>query len=150
MFGLGYFFIISCTNLKKYAILIFKGELQIKYELPRNIKRQSFGCSKIEYVSNYSNCQNCRVAKDKKECWAKHLLEDLQMDCDINNEQKAENYVKCSKCKSERIVGCAFNNYMCSSCGYVFSMSKEEQKNVLGEHYEEIDMDEFNSKIENV
>ena len=72
------------------------------------------------------------------------------MDCDINNEQKAEGFAKCDKCKSNNIVGCAFDSYICTSCGNIFGLSKEEQKKILGEHYEEIDINEFSSKVDKV
>ena len=69
------------------------------------------------------------------------------MDCDVTNEKKAQYSAICPQCKSDDITGCAFNEFLCAACGAVFTLDKEQQKQFLGEKYEELDTQELDAMI---
>jgi len=122
----------------------------MKYELPKSLKRHSFWCEDISDLVNYSKCTKYCRKVDRLSCWKKKLVDDLVLDCNVNNERESENYARCPQCKSDNVVGCAFGSFMCSDCGATFSLDDEGYRAVLGENYQEIDnieLDVLLSKI---
>ncbi len=121
----------------------------MKYDLPKSIKRHSFWCNKIQDFANFNKCSKlCRVCKSNNlNCWETMVKRDLTLDCDVTNERNAEYSAICPKCQSDDIVGCAFNEFLCAACGAVFTLDKEQQKQCLGDNYQELDTDELDAVI---
>lgn len=118
----------------------------MKYELPENIKKHYFFCQLENGLTGYNKCLKCNGF----ECWKNQIIQDFKLDCDVENERNAESYVDCPNCKSKYIVGCAFDSYMCEKCGTNFTLSKEQQKEFLGEKYIEIDENDLTKIINEV
>ncbi len=115
----------------------------MKYELPKNLKRYSFFCEKALCRVNYEKCQQ-HCQGDYRHCWEKHLRKDLELDCAVDNERKAESYVTCSKC-GKPCTGLAFNRFLCNDCGNVEYYDAEHQKMLMGDAYAEIDKQKLNA-----
>ena len=113
----------------------------MKYELPDDLKRYKFFCNDAFTGVNYNMCKR-HCHSDFRHCWEQHLRHDLELDCQVDNERKAERYVKCSAC-GEPCLSVAFNKYMCPDCGSVEYYDAEEQKALMGDAYAEIDEQEL-------
>lgn len=70
------------------------------------------------------------------------MRNDLELDCTVDNERKAESYVTCSKC-GKPCTGLAFNKFLCTDCGNVEYCDAEQQKALMGDAYAEIDEQEL-------
>lgn len=119
----------------------------MRYELPKSLKRHSFWCNEVKDFVNFNKCTNyCSKSNEEEnqKCWENSLRKDLIMDCDITNEKNAEDYAICPSCQSDDIVSCAFNSFLCSQCGAIFSLDREAQKQCLGELYLEINDEALN------
>lgn len=114
----------------------------MKYELPDDLKRYKFFCSDTFTAVNYNSCKR-HCHSDFRHCWEHHLRRDLELDCQVDNERKAERYVKCPIC-GKHCLSVAFNQYMCPDCDYVESCDAAGQKSVMGDAYQEIDEQELN------
>ena len=71
----------------------------------------------------------------------------MATDCAIDNERKARSYVTCYKCGSICDIGTGFNRFLCYNCGAVVTCEPEEQKELMGDEYIEIDQKELNEAL---
>lgn len=77
----------------------------------------------------------------------KYLRKDLQLDCDVENEQHFGKYVVCHKCGSGDVVGCGFNRFMCADCGAMMSYDQSDYKEIMSDEYLEIDEKELSKNL---
>ena len=113
----------------------------MKYELPDDLKRYKLFCNDAFTGVNYNMCKR-HCHSDFRHCWEQHLRRDLELDCQVDNERKAERYVKCSTC-GKTCLGIAFNKFLCPDCGNVEYYDAEGQKALMGDAYAEIDEQEL-------
>lgn len=122
----------------------------MKYTLPKDLKQYQLRCLRTNISTKYKECiKSCKQA-DVLDCWKKSVVKDLIMDCDVENERNSEGYIVCPSCKSKDIVGCCFNTYLCATCGKSFVMYKDEYKELMGDDYLEVDMDELNTLLNKI
>lgn len=110
----------------------------MNYNLPENLKTYTFFCEEVNDFVRLSRCKRLCPATYRK-CWESKLRQDLELDCDVENEKQAEEYICCFSCGSENMVGMAFNRFMCLDCGSSATVDKAEYKELMGEDYLEID-----------
>lgn len=110
----------------------------MKYNLPKNLKTYSFFCEETGEFVRYSRCKNLCPATYRK-CWENALCADLELDCLVENEKRAEGYIACPDCGTGNIIGLAFNRFMCLDCGKVSLFDAADYKELMGEDYAEID-----------
>ena len=110
----------------------------MNYNLPKNLKTYTFFCEEVNDFVRLSRCKNLCPATYRK-CWESKLRQDLELDCEVENEKLAEEYICCFSCGSENMVGMAFNRFMCLDCGSFKTFDKAEYKELMGEDYLEID-----------
>ncbi len=106
----------------------------MKYELPENVKLYHFDCNKVPNLATYRVCKRT-CPTTYRECWERHLREDLALDCAVDNERKAREFVKCSKCGDICDIGLAFDRFLCSKCDNVEYCNADEQKAIMGDEY---------------
>ncbi len=114
----------------------------MKYELPKDLKHYRFFCNNAFTEVSYNTCKH-HCPGDFSHCWEQHLRKDLALDCQVDNERKAERCVKCSVC-GKPCTGLAFNKYLCTDCGNVEYYDPEQQKSLMGDAYAEIDEQKLN------
>ena len=67
----------------------------MKYILPENLKTYPFPCDDCKDCVTYTRCKkHCPEAY--RSCWENNLRKDLQLDCDVENEQHFGKYVVCA------------------------------------------------------
>ena len=118
----------------------------MKYNLPWDLKLHYFYCEKFLAAGSYRICKR-RCPQTYRQCWERHLREDLATDCAIDNERKARSYVTCYNCGSICDIGTGFNRFLCDNCGAVVTCELEEQKELMGDEYIEIDQNELNEAL---
>ncbi len=120
----------------------------MKYELPKDLKTYNFFCKDRLNDVSLRNCK--RHCPDRyRQCWEQHLREDLEIDCAVENERKAERYVKCSVC-GKPCLGLAFNKFLCTDCGNVEYYDSEQQKALMGDAYVEISEQEISDVLKQI
>lgn len=110
----------------------------MKYNLPKNLKNYSFFCEEIKDFVRLSKCKKL-CPQTYRKCWENTLRQDLELDCNVENEKKAEKYICCSHCGSKGVLGIAFNRFMCLDCGAVSLFDAADYKELMGADYLEID-----------
>lgn len=114
----------------------------MKHELPDDLNRKKFFCSDALAGVTYNNCK-CHCHSDFRHCWEQHLRRDLELDCQVDNERKAERYVKGSAC-GKTCLSVALNKFLCHAFGNVEYYDAEGPKVLMGNAYAEIDEKELN------
>lgn len=71
------------------------------------------------------------------------MRKDLHRDCAIENETKARRFVTCPVCGECCDIGLLFNRFGCSKCGATVYCGADEQKELMGKEYLEIDEQEL-------
>ena len=110
----------------------------MNYNLHENLKTYTFFCEEVNDFVRLSRCKRLCPATYRK-CWESKLRQDLELDCDVENERQAEEYICCSHCCSKGVLGIAFNRFMCLDCSSFKTVDKAEYKELMGEDYLEID-----------
>lgn len=118
----------------------------MKYILPENLKTYPFPCDDCKDCVTYTRCKK-HCPETYRSCWESNLCKDLQLDCDVENEQHFGKYVVCHKCGSGDVIGCGFNRFMCADCGATMSYDQSDYKEIMGDEYLEIDEKELSEKL---
>ena len=121
----------------------------MKYELPEDLKRHFFPCDKAQGITTYWSCKR-RCPDIYRQCWERHLREDLCCDCAVENERNARKFVTCSHCGAVCDIGLSFYRFLCNDCGNVEYCDSEEQKTLMGKDYIEIDEQELSDALKQV
>ncbi len=121
----------------------------MKYELPNNLKLHYFLCEEKQRPMSYGGCKR-RCPNTYRECWERHLRQDLALDCAVDNERKAREFVKCSKCGDICDTGLAFDRFLCSKCDNVEYCNADAQKTIMGDEYISIDEQELSTLLEKI
>lgn len=118
----------------------------MKYELPENLKTHVFFCEKARDIASYRRCKK-RCPNTYRECWERHLREDLFRDCAIENEMSVVGRVRCAACGAICDIHFPPNRFMCSECDHMEYSDAEDQKQILGDDYLEIDEEELSEAL---
>lgn len=121
----------------------------MKYELPDDLKRHNFPCDKAQTLTTYKGCKH-RCPDTYRQCWEQHLREDLYHDCAIENEYNARHFVTCPNCGELCDVELLFDRFGCSKCGTTLYCDTDEQKEIMGDKYLEIDEKELSDALNNI
>lgn len=111
----------------------------MKYYLPEDLKRYLFVCDREMDMTTYRGCKRRCHKEDCRQCWEQHLRKDLHRDCAIDNETKARRFVTCPVCGERCNIGLLFNRFGCSKCGATVYCGADDQKQLMGDDYLEID-----------
>ncbi len=121
----------------------------MKYELPNDLKLHHFDCNKVPNLATYRVCKRT-CPTTYRECWERRLREDLALDCALDNERKAREFVKCSNCGAICGIGLAFNRFLCDECGNAEYCDADELKNIMGDEYISIDEQELSIALQKI
>ena len=114
----------------------------MKYELPESLKTHVFCYEKVRDIASYRRCKK-RCPNTYRECWERHLREDLFRDCAIENEMSVAGRVRCSACGAICDIHFPSNRFMCCECDHMEYCDAEDQKQILGDDYLEIASRDF-------
>lgn len=118
----------------------------MRYQLPDDIKRHHFLCTEAQTLTTYRGCKR-RCPETYRQCWEQYLRKELQRDCDIENETNARRFVTCPNCGERCDIGLLFNRFGCSKCGSTVYCDANEQKQLMGDKYLEIDEQELTEML---
>ena len=118
----------------------------MNYELPDNLKTYIFFCENAMDIASYRRCKK-RCPDTYRECWKRHLREDLRRDCEIENEFKVAGHVRCYKCGDICDIHFPPNRFMCDKCDCIVYCGTEEQKQLLGDDFLELDERELSDAL---
>lgn len=114
----------------------------MKYQLPKNLKNYRFFCEEFFAHSTYQSCKKL-CSERYKTCWERMVRKDLAMDCAVENEIRVRKFLTCPKCGGHRLDGILLNRFLCADCDLMMSCAPDEQKELMGDEYLEIDAKEL-------
>ena len=82
-----------------------------------------------------------------RECWERHLREDLFRGCAIENVMSVAGRVGCSACGAVCDIYFPVNRFLCSECDHMEYCDAEDQKQILDDDYFEIDEEELSEVL---